>query len=547
MNLRIFRRSLLLALCILAAAFAPWGERTPGFAMPVSLAEEARSQLQISITARPEEMVEPGDVMLNFTIENISDEPAPNVYLSSADGLLSEPVGQLAAGEKQSFNRQHTVTAGELEDGVISYIISHDDPDDPNGKINYSAHAAIRRSDVQPRVEFTRRFSSLRVEENGALTITYRIRNTGNVALENLRVQDTLGDYTGAVDLLEVGQSRTLISRAVITEDSISAAVLDYTAAGNPDERFTLTLADQEIAIAQTALRAQLHAAPSAFANGSCDLVLTLENTGSADIRNIRIIDEASGSVIADHLTAPAGQSIELSRSCALRGEMHFAWRITGLSESGRELRLLAEADAAQQPAGPSAPLSLSVSTDTPRIRRGGNVTMHISIANPGGTDIYGVALSEEARGEMRTFTVIPAGGSVSRDFTFEIRDSETLAFSLGYAGEDGAAQRVSAAPVEIIVAPDGVLPEGAKNTLIEFTGKGIKIGGSSIYAALLISGLVVLLVLIVLLLIASRRARIQKQLRIAAEKQRRREELGKTNRFTPVRAPKNKSKGRSN
>ena len=78
---------------------------------PGARAEAGRTLLRIQMTARPEELVEPGDVALVFTIENVSDTDAQNVYLSSADGLLSEPVGRIAAGEVQVFNRTHSVTA----------------------------------------------------------------------------------------------------------------------------------------------------------------------------------------------------------------------------------------------------------------------------------------------------------------------------------------------------------------------------------------------------------------------------------------------------
>ena len=47
---------------------------------------------------------------LSFTIENASDRDAQNVYLSSSDGLLSEPIGQIGAGETQVFTRSHSVT-----------------------------------------------------------------------------------------------------------------------------------------------------------------------------------------------------------------------------------------------------------------------------------------------------------------------------------------------------------------------------------------------------------------------------------------------------
>ena len=100
---------------------------------------------------------------------------------------------------------------------------------------------------------------------------------------------------------------------------------------------------------------------------------------------------------------------------------------------------------------------------------------------------------------------------------------------------------------MDVTITPDGVLPQGAQQRLFEFSGGSIKIGGSSTFAVLLLAGCAVLLALVVILIIATRRQRLERQLKIAAERQRRREELSKTNRFTPVRAPqKTKSKGRN-
>ena len=73
------------------------------------------------------------------------------------------------------------------------------------------------------------------------------------------------------------------------------------------------------------------------------------------------------------------------------------------------------------------------------------------------------------------------------------------------------------------------MLPEGAKPSFIEFTGSSIKIGGSALFGVLMIAGCVTLVVLIVILAVASRRARIQRQLRIAEEKVKRKESAGKS------------------
>lgn len=517
------------------------------FAMPSAMAEEERELLNIRMSARPESLVEPGDVMLSFVIENTSSSDALNVYLSSSDGLLSEPFGRIAAGETQSFNRQHSVSREELDEGVITYILSHDDPFEPESKVNYTIHTEIRRSDSRPQAEFTRQFSSRYAKIGDTLTVTYRIRNTGNVPLNTLRVQDTLGDFTGRVERLEVGESRTLISRATVTEETMSSAVLDYKT-DTSNEIFIRTLSDAPIRIAHPGMETQFSAGYSAFSGNTADVVLLMINTGNVDYRDVRIIDDIHGGVIADSIIVPAGDNpVEVSHAYPVRGDTGFRWRVTGVTESGEKIDFTTE-DAFLPPmqSGEAALLTISADTETPRIRRAGNVDITVRIANEGGTDARDVMLYETNTGALRRYEIIPADGAVERDFTFRVIDDTGYSFSLSYTDENGQEHTASAAPVSITLASDGIMPEGADPGFIEFTGSSIKIGGSSTFAVLLIAGCVVLLVLIIMLLVASRRARIEKQLRIAAEKQRRKEEMGKTNRFTPVRAPKTKSKGRN-
>lgn len=520
---------------------------TQRFVVPSAMAEEARELLNIQMAARPGELVEPGDVMLSFVIENTSAVDALNVYLSSSDGLLSEPFGRIAAGETQSFNRQHSVSREELDAGEITYIISHDDPLDPAGKVNYTAQAEIRRSDSLPQAEFTRQFSSRYAKTGDTLIVTYRIRNTGNVVLTNLRVQDTLGDFTGRVERLEVGESRTLISRATVTEETVSSAVLDYKTDAS-DEIYTCTLTDAPIRIAQPGMELQFSAGYSAFSGSIADVVLLMINTGNVDYTNVCIIDDLYGGIIADSLTVPAGGNpVEVSHAYPVRGDAGFRWRITGVTESGEKIDIVTN-DAPLSPVqnGEAPLLTVTASTGTPRIRRSGDVDITVRIANEGGTDAKDVLLYEANTGALRRYEIIPADGAVERDFTFRVSENSSYSFSLSYTDENGQEHSAAASPLEVTITQDGVLPEGASPGFIEFTGSSIKIGGSSTFAVLLIAGVVVLLVLIIMLLVASRRARIEKQLRIAAEKKRRKEELGKTNRFTPVRAPKTKSKGRN-
>ena len=519
-----------------------------GFAAPAARAEDGEAMLRIQVSPRPEGLIAPGDVMLSFFIENISEEDAHNVYLSSADGLLFELVGQIAPGESQSFSRQHSVTAEELEAGEILYTVSHDDPVDANVKINYTVRAQIRRSDALPEVEFTRQLSSRSVEAGGTVTITYRIRNTGNVPLSDLQVQDSLGSFTGHVDALGTGESRTLISRAAINEASVSSASLSYRAEGGGDV-LVKTLADVSVNLAGADLSGVFTAGYSAFSKSTADVVLMLTNEGNVGYRNLCVIDDLYGGVIADELVLPVGSDpLEISHAYSVRGNSGFRWRVTGISEAGDKIDYLTDTlTLSPREAGSPEALRLSVRALTPQIRRAGDVTLRVAIENQGGVDVRDIVLSEAELGELHTFAVLPADGTIQRDFTLHVGDDIAYSFRIDCTDENGAELSAEAAQVDVTITPDGVLPQGAQQRLFEFSGGSIKIGGSSTFAVLLLAGCAVLLALVVILIIATRRQRLERQLKIAAERQRRREELSKTNRFTPVRAPqKTKSKGRN-
>lgn len=534
--LRCALAALLIALAALALAGAP--------GLGASAEEDALLRVQVSV--RPEGLIEPGDVILSFTIENVSDVEAGDVYLASADGLIFEPVGPIAPGETRTFSRQHSVTERELEAGEIDYTISYDDPSGGGVKANYGVRAQIRRSDAQPTAEFTRQFSSRSVEEGGTLIVTYRVRNTGNVPLTELQVRDELGDYTGRVEMLEVGESRTLINRTNVTATAVSSARLSYRAEGE-DEPMEEALSDVSVGVASAGLSSEFSADYSAFSRSNANVVLTLTNTGSVGYRDLCVIDDLYGGVIADELTLPAGgEPVEVSRGYNLRGEQGFRWRVMGRSESGAEVDFTTETISLPvREAGTDAAMRVVVRALTPKIRRAGDVKMRAYIENIGGVELRDLVLSEDGQGGLLNFAVLPLDGTIQRDFTLHVGDDSTFGFSVRATDADGATVSATATPVEVVIASDGALPAGAQQ-LIEFSGGSIKIGGSATFAVLLLAGFAVLLVLIVTLIIASHRAKIQRKQRVA-ESRRRREELGRTSRISPVRAPqKTKSKGRN-
>lgn len=511
------------------------------FAMSEVLPAEMQLMLEVGLSAKPDSMVAPEETLLNFTITNISEMDVLNLYLSTEDGSLSEPIGQLAAGDTQSFSRTHFVTEEELEEGKITYIISHDASLQGDGRVDYTLHAAVERAMARPEAEFTRRFSSTSASPGSTISVIYRVRNTGNVALNSLQVRDKLGDFTGKIERLEVGESRTLVSRVRIDAATASSALLSYRADGQGDTAHNMSLSDVPIELAQAQIDAALSANYGAFSQDTAEVVLVLTNEGNVDFRDIIITDDVHGGTIADNVRVLRGSDpVEISASYPLREGTSFRWRVSGRSATGERIDFVTDTVTLEPVmALESAELQIYAEVETPRIRRSGTVPVRVHIINGGGAGAENVLLSDPVLGEIREFAVIPAGGEIVRDLDIFVEENMQLQFRADYTDADGWQRSAEAEAVEIVIASDGVLPEGSKMPLIEFTGTSIKIGGSSLFGILLVAAFTVLLILIVILLIATRRAKLEKRMRLAAEKQRRKEEIGKTNRFTPIRKKK--------
>lgn len=475
----------------------------------------AAVELAVSVTADPAELVSPGEVTLAFTLANTGDESATDVVLSSSDGLLSELIGEVEAGETQSFTRRHIVTAAELDAGRVGCVVSCADPDNAGHILNYPVTAEIRRCEAGPQVEFTRRFSGRYVRPGDTLLIVYELRNTGNVPLEALCVTDAAGTYTGRVERLETGASATLVNRVTMFEEDIaSEARLSFEAEGTALEK---SLTAEPVYACADDLRFDFDVKALPVLPRTARAALTLGPGGSMPYHDIRITDETGGGVIAEGLELGRGAAAQqIEREYALREGMSFCWRITGRRDDGSTISLttgtrVLEAD---EPLVPND-VRLAVEALKPRINRAGHVRVRVVLENAGDGDVRNIALNVKAD-ELPTerlwdFAILPAGGTIEREFEFFIEKDTRLSFAVAYGTVGGGAGAADGAYADIVIADDGVKPDDDTPKLIEFSGGSIRIGGSRVFAMLLITGVVILLLLIVMLIIASRRAKWKK------------------------------------
>lgn len=523
-----------------------------GFAMPSARAEGAeptqpplRHVLDIRFSVSPAALVEPGAVTLTFTIANTSEYDAENVYISSSDGLRTEPLGQIEAGDSRTFSRAHDVTEAELEAGRITYIFSHDgvagDPD----TVNYTVDCPIERAIARGEVEFTRQFSAAYARPGDVVTITYRVRNAGNVPIADLRVDDAPGEYSGRADRLDVGETRLFTSRVSVEDVTTSAPRLRYTVPAEGGGEREVTLSEARILLADEQLTATLALdRETARVGETVTATLTVMSLGNVSFYDLAVYDERFGGLVADSLEMePGTQTLTIQRQYPVRGDATYQLRVRALSSSGAVIETLTEPVSLRAlPAGSGADISVYAEAVYPQIAAAGEVPVDVYILNEGGESARDAVLSELSTGtQLRAFDFLAARFTTHRRVYVPVSQTGELTFSVRYVNAAGVACTVESPPVLVEIARGGQRLDQIGESA-PYSGQSVKISENPTFLFMLGGAALLLLALAVALLITSRKQRRQRREKLEKQRRQRQEELGKTNRFTPVRAAQRKA-----
>lgn len=523
-----------------------------GFAMPAARAEGAeptqpplRHVLDISFSVSPAALVEPGAVTLTFTIANTSEYDAENVYISSSDGLRTEPLGQIEAGDSRTFSRAHDVTEAELEAGRITYIFSHDgvagDPD----TVNYTVDCPIERAIARGEVEFTRQFSAAYARPGDVVTITYRVRNAGNVPIADLRVDDAPGEFAGRADSLDVGETRLFTSRVSVEDVTTSAPRLRYTVPAEGGGEREVTLSEARILLADEQLTATLALdRETARVGETVTATLTVMSLGNVSFYDLAVYDESFGGLVADSLEMePGTQTLTIQRQYPVRGDATYQLRVRALSSSGAVIETLTEPVSLRAlPAGSGADISVYAEAVYPQIAAAGDVPVDVYILNEGGESARDAVLTEASTGtQLRTFDFLAARFTTHRRVYVPVSQTGELTFSVRYVNAAGVACTVESPPVLVEIARGGQRLDQIEESA-PYSGQSVKISENPTFLFMLGGAALLLIALAVALLITSRKQRRQRREKLEKQRRQRQEELGKTNRFTPVRAAQRKA-----
>ncbi|WP_198669837.1 DUF7507 domain-containing protein [Cognataquiflexum aquatile] len=180
--------------------------------------------LSITKTATESSFAAVGDV-LNYTIvvTNSGNVTLNNVAVTDPLTGLNTTIASLAPAASQSIPTSYTVTQADLDKGfvtnkaTVSGVSTSDEPIEENDEVTVQASA-------NPGIEVIKTSDTTTFSEIGqVITYTITVKNTGNITLTNLVVNDPLTGLTQVIPSIAPGQTIAINTEYIVQLKDLTA------------------------------------------------------------------------------------------------------------------------------------------------------------------------------------------------------------------------------------------------------------------------------------------------------------------------------------
>lgn len=422
---------------------------------------DPRDTLSVSASVSPSGMAVPVEAQVYLTLVNGATEPISDIEVCRANGELIREIGTLSGSGQSSyvFDETLTPTYKQLKAGGVSYLVRYTLGKGEPGedKRELSVLAPITRLKVEPGLDFTRSLSANYAQPGDEVCITYRLRNTGNVALTDLVIKDALCGEVARLDLLGPGKRDTFTKNVTIQKTSESKPTVSYTYA-NAGGRRSEKLDALTIYQADELLEARLDVDKSAVSPGEVvTLQLKLTNRGNVTYDKLEISDQVLGPLDTVPLELKSGDDYVYTKRVNLKTTTTFLFSINGKSAGGSPVSSSSNMlTVVVTPVVDSIKLSVEATPDNSTLSGPGLVNFHIRIHNAGEMDIRNVVLSERTGGEIKNLAVIPPGDTSVEQQYYVSEDTDFVFMVKLSDAEGGELTVMSRPPITVKIQPDG-------------------------------------------------------------------------------------------
>lgn len=373
-------------------------------------------------------------VTVSISVSNVGDDDMPGpVYLYYPDGKAVTDFGDggavmLKIGESKPWTGTWKVTQRQLDDGKITFQVKYPIYNDEGNVIfkNKYFNKAIVFDGAAPGLDWKRTINPTMAREGQTVNVIYELTNTGNVALENLKITENknISSKAQTIDTLKVGESKQItFEKTMGTKNLTSSGKITYRSS-NSNKTQTITVDAATIAFGEASLSASLESSAKGVSIGeTVKLTLKLKNSGNIDYNNMTVTDPVLGEVFAN-VTLAAGATDTLEKEITMMSSGEYQFTIVATDSTGTEVSLVTD-KVTVGAVDPNKKLTLSVNAEADKLEiyeQPATVRFQVTVTNASETDADKVVLKHGAT-TIYTFEKIKAGESktVVRDTTISM------------------------------------------------------------------------------------------------------------------------------
>ena len=334
-----------------------------------------------------------------------------------------------------------------------------------------SASASAEQGNVK--VQKTVKADKTSVPYNSKVNFTFAIENQGDVTISNVRITSSAlnsGNSVADSFSLAPGKAKVVTYTGTIVKDIEVSPKLSYTANGRSyEENFGTTLS-VKVSSANVTLTVQ-PASATVQSGQPANFTVTMTNSGSDDLTNLKLFDSANQSVPITATSIPAGQTVTETVSRTITQSGSYSFYLTAQDSSGSSFTFNSNAvTLTVSGATPSATsayanmLTISVQPSATELKSEGKVTFTIALNNTSQTQFSNVVISESSIGNIDTIAAMgPGETKVTKEVT--VSATQEFNFMVSATDVDGQTLTLSAAPVSVVV--DNSAGTGSLTTLV--------------------------------------------------------------------------------
>lgn len=417
-------------------------------------AASSAEELIVQVSEPDGVMLKAGTYDFAFTLYNAGSERIDRIRVYSPDGRLLTEQGPIGSDERIECTVSDKVTDAELDEGAKFFSVRYGSTDNV---LETAAQAALKRSEPDAKLEFTRLMPVDGFLSGDPCVITYRIENAGNIAYTDVTVTDAAGSYTGSVERIEPGKTVKLNNRFEISENAVSEAV--FSAVSEWDASVLTEKADPEtLTVGTASIDVQIMCANASATVGEKALLgAVITNTGTLDLRDVRLTGAYLGRIVSPEDAIPAGGSIELEREIEIRDTATFALSVTASTARGEKAEAMSEpVTVSCVPDESIRELYLEAGPQAEALTRKGDMPVNVRVKSASGAEIRNVDIMEETLGVLRHLDIV--AGAAATEFTVTVPVEKKTDYVLYAVGDD--AEESARVGFTVSIARSGLTPE---------------------------------------------------------------------------------------